>query len=251
MRPNSPEYLFNFHKDYQYPDKLNIYNREKLRIAQAEMLIDGGKYLVADSLLLNILTVVSQKEYDDYIRSLECVARYNLAKVALRLNDIEYKTPKSSYPHKQLMKAKTVYKDYPFLEDERPALLDSIRHYREMVKNAFRKDHIPIKLPVESGTISNEPSRSTTIFSYNYDNNYTFSINGRKKGMENGHTVRVTNLDDEDIDDYSSVNTKVSFNRKIRLSKGGEYAIKFSPDKESTYNMLVLVSITAILAFLY
>jgi len=241
----------NFHKDYRYPDKLNIYSREKLRIAQAEMLIDDGKYLVADSLLLNILTVVSQKEYDDYIRSLECVARYNLAKVALRLNDIEYKTPKSSYPHKQLMKAKTVYKDYPFLEDERPALLDSIRHYREMVKNAFRKDHIPIKLPVESGTISNEPSRSTTIFSYNYDNNYTFSINGRKKGMGNGHTVRVTNLDDEDIDDYSSVNTKVNFNRKIRLSKGGEYAIKFSPDKESTYNMLVLFSITAIFAFLY
>lgn len=241
----------NFHKDYQYPDKLNIYSREKSRIAQAEMFIDGGKYLVADSLLLNILTVVSQKEYDDYIRSLECVTRYNLAKVALRLNDIEYKTPRSSYPHKQLMKAKTVYKDYPFLEDERPSLLDSIRHYRQMAKNAVRKDHIPIKLPVESGTISNEPSRSTTIFSYKDDNNFTFNINGRKKGMENGHTIRVTNLDDETIDDYSAVNTKVGFNRKIRLNKGGEYAIKFSPDKESTYNLLVLVSITAIFAFLY
>lgn len=241
----------NFHKDYQYPDKLNIYSREKFRNAQAEMLIDDGKYLRADSLLLNILTVVSQKEYDIYIRSLECVVRYNLAKVALRLNDIDYKTPKSSYPHKQLMKAKTVYKDYPFLEDERPALLDSINYYRQMVKNAVRKGHIPIKLPVESGTISNEPSRSTTIFSYKDDNNFTFNINGRKKGMENGHTIRVTNLDDETIDDYSAVNTKVGFNRKIRLNKGGEYAIKFSPDKESTYNLLVLVSITAIFAFLY
>ena len=69
--------------------------------------------------------------------------------------------------------------------------------------------------------------------------------------MENGHIVRVTNLDNESIDDYSAVNTKVNFNRKIRLNKGGEYAIKFSPDKESAYNMLVLVSITAILAFLY
>ncbi len=241
----------NFNKDYQYPDKLNIYNREKLRIAQAEMLIDGGKYLVADSLLLKILTVVSQKEYDDFIRSLECLVRYNLAKVALRLNDIEYKNLRSSYPYKQLRLAKKVYRDYPFLEDERPALLDSIKHYQQRLRNVFRKDYVSIKLPVESGTISNERSSSTTVLSYKYDNNYTFSINGRKQGMENGHIVRVTNLDNEAIDDYSTFNTKVNFNRKIRLNKGGEYTIKFSPDKESAYNMLVLVSITAILAFLY
>jgi len=241
----------NFHKDYQYPDNLNIYSREKSRIAQAEKLFEIGQYIATDSLLLSILNVVSHKGYNEYIRSLECVTRYNLARVAIKLSDIEYISFKSSYPYKQLMKAKSLYKDFPFLEDQRPALLDSIIRYRQVVKNEVNKDRKIIKLPVQRGTIKDEPSDSKIVFSYKYDNKYTVSISGRKKGMDDGHSVRIASLEHEDSIEYSDVNTKVNFNRNIRLSKGGEYTIKFSPDKESTWNVAVLFLLTAILATLY
>ena len=187
--------------------------------------------------------------HDGEVRSLECVARYNLGKIALKLRDIEYPNWKKSYPYFQFKKAKRLYGDYPMLHNDYVSMKDSIDQYLDIVKNDVKNRVKTGVWEKAQGDVKNLQAEAVVFFSYKYDQDFRVHIDGRV-GRRDGYTIRAMDESGEK-QEYADHSAQLEFNRKVRLSKGGKYKIGFSKEKESIKNLLVSIGSLGAVVLLY
>ena len=235
------------HENYPLIKKGNLLAEvnNKIKIAEGQYI---QKYLIkAEQDLLMILNDI--KKYDE-ISHRAAVVNYWLGRIALDLGDIEYDNYKSSYPYRKFYKARKIYKNNEALFSSEPWLEDSINVYKDLaksiVKNNIDSKSIPLKYQSGEKESSLEGVENTCRFTYNYDNNYTYRIKG-----ETGSAIGLVNVENPETNLAQGDKLSPGFDDEIRLEKGGDYKVEFSPKKQSFYNYFTTVIILSLIGIIY
>jgi len=216
------------------------------RIGIAEAKFRRGDFIGGEQ---DFLKILSDSKKNDEIRHLSAIANYWLGRIALSLLDLDYNDYNQSYPYKKLDAALQTFKGNQIMFSGEFWLEDSIKVYRKVAKKIIKSrrkiktvsiPRIPRKMGGESNLID-----YTYRFIYNSDNDYTYRITG-----ESGFTIGLVNKEN---DDFLASGSKLSptFKDEIKLTKGGNYQIKFSPKRESIFNLLIYAILVGLIGILY
>ena len=124
---------------------------------------------------------------------------------------------------------------------------DSIKFYidklRVLYDQAFSDPMPPEKFGERT---SKEFTKHSYRFSYAYDDNYTYNINGNTI-IDQIKLVKPDNNASLKISDKLNP----TFNDEIQLGKGGEYNVSFSPGHESIINILTSSLVIGMISLFY
>ena len=161
--------------------------------------------------------------------------------------------PNGSYPYRKFYKASRIYKENnKSLYSSEPWLEDSIRVYKDLAKNIVKNRNDETNSfgvspqRGKKGSISLGGVENAYRFRYKYDNNYKYRILG-----ESGSPIGLVNIEKPDKILVQGEEIFPGFDDEIRLGKGGEYKIKFSPKNQSFYNLFFSIIIIGLLGFVY
>ena len=234
------------HKDYPLIEKGNLLAEINGIIQNAVKEYKNDNLIIAEKELISILAKIDKNEELSY-RS--AVVDYWLGRIALDLDDIEYDSFRASYPFRKYSDAIKTYKNNESLFSSEYWLEDSIRFYRDIAiqKVNTRKDRKENKLELIT-PVKEAPSllnKNIFRFKYKKDNDYTYNIKG-----ESDAQIGLINTLDTDL---FLKNNKLSpgFNDEIRLGKGADYKIEFSPKKQSYYNIFTSLVVLILIGGIY
>ena len=236
------------HKAYPTLQKGDLLAEINNRIGIAEVKFRKGDMVDAEQ---DFLKILSDTKKNDEVRHLSAVVNYWLGRIALDLGDIEYDNYRASYPYGKFANARKIFKSNKSLFSGELWLEDSIKVYRNHAKELVKSHR-----NVESTSIPRQPglegekvfSMSNTFrFTYSYDNSYTYNIIG-----ESGSAIGLVHTE-ENTESFLAKGRKLSlmFEDEIRLSRGGDYSVMFSPKQQSLFNILTYAMLIGLIGFIY
>ena len=238
------------HEDYPLIEKGNLLAEINANIKKAKDKFLKKDLIEAEEDFLIIMGDINK--YDEISHRL-AVVDYWLGRIALDLDDIEYDNYKESYPYRKFYKASRIYKENnKSLYSSEPWLEDSIRVYKDLAKNIVKNRNDETNSfgvspqRGKKGSISLGGVENAYRFRYKYDNNYKYRILG-----ESGSPIGLVNIEKPDKILVQGEEIFPGFDDEIRLGKGGEYKIKFSPKNQSFYNLFFSIIIIGLLGFVY
>ena len=239
------------HKDaYPIIDKDNLLAKINNKISIAAMKFSKGDMIGAEE---DFLKILSDSKKDDKIKHLSAVANYWLGRIALALDDTDYDDYRRSYPFARFKEARIDYKSYPeaLFSGTLPVLeVDSINVYRDLAKKRVKShsgmESVSMKRQTRKEGANFFSMENTFHFIYNYDNNYTFKIEGNS-----GATIGLVNPKNTDLFLAKGNEMYPLFGDEIRLNLGGDYSVVFSPKKQTFINFFASAILIGIIGFGY
>lgn len=236
------------HDDYLTIQKGYLLADINNRIDIAELKFKKGDLIEAER---DFLKILSDAKKNDEVIHISAIANYWLGRIALDLGDFEYDDYRTSYAYGKLKDAKRIFKSKQTMLSGEYWLEDSIKVYRDLAKEwvKSRRNVESISIPRQPGLEGEKVfSMSNTFrFTYSYDNSYIYNIIG-----ESGSAIGLVHTE-ENTESFLVKGRKLSlmFEDEIRISRGGDYSIIFSPKQQSLFNILTYAMLIGLIGFIY
>ena len=194
---------------------------------------------------LELLVIKREILSDEKLSYLAAKIDYWLARIAIALDDSEYVTYQQSYAFQKLRNARRIYSEYAPLFTRDTWLGDSINIYRNIAMDRVNlaKQEKLINLKIIKGKKEILDFQQSS-YEFYYGNDYSYAIS--LKGVERDN-IALLNMEDKSKYVYHDHMMSPTFGQPLKFNKGGEYELKFSPARQTMYNIflssIILISI--------
>ena len=186
---------------------------------------------------------------DQKLKYLTAKIDYWLARIGISLDDSEYQTFQQSYTFQKLKNARSIYSGNAPLFTRDLWLRDSINVYSDIAI-----DQVNISGEKKLANLTFKSARSVlsdlqiSSYEFYFGDDYSYAIT--LKGLDRAN-IALINSEDKSKIIYQDEVMSPTFGQTLRFSKGGEYEIRFSPARQTMYNIILSSIILSSIGLIY